>query len=382
MNLGKLGLGVSVIVLVPLVAVGIAEACGGGGLTTSTSGVVADAQRILLSVREQTTEVVVQIGVPASSSTGSIDSNSYAILIPVPAEPVLDPEPVSAEEFDRLDDATAPQILQEGGGDSDGMSCGCGSAVAANDSAQVSSDVRVTEPVNIGPVTAVVLDADSGDDLTAWLGANGFSIPAENQSIVDDYVGEGNWFIAVRRNDAGALSGPSSVGIHYTLPGDHRMLSLRFAQLGAAPHVAFTVFIAAPEPVAPSAPFAALTLNDLDRQLLLEDRYATAIREAVNHELGHAFVLEGTVTRRAVEPALGPAMRSLLMQDTTITRASAIIDSTTLDTDVMFNVPRAEVPRTRVLSSPLMPAGALSVTSLGLLTLAGSLRKRLRQVRG
>ena len=94
--------------------------------------------------------------------------------------------------------------------------------------------MQVSQPVTIGPVTAVTLTADTGDAINAWLGDNGFVIPAASQSIVDAYAGPGRYFIAIRRSDTAATGGPTSVGLHFTLGGDERGLPLRFARLGAA----------------------------------------------------------------------------------------------------------------------------------------------------
>ena len=97
--------------------------------------------------------------------------------------------------------------------------------------------MRVSEPVAIGPVTAVTLTADTGDAVNAWLADNGFVIPAADQALVADYAGPGRYFIAIRRSDTAATQVPSSVGVHFTLAGDQRALPMRFARLGAAPTV-------------------------------------------------------------------------------------------------------------------------------------------------
>src|SRR3954452_23141143 len=80
-----------------------AVACGGGGVTSASSGVLADTQRIFMSLRASTTEVVVQIGVPATTA-------DYGVLIPVPSQPTLDPQPVAESELAALDAATVPKI--------------------------------------------------------------------------------------------------------------------------------------------------------------------------------------------------------------------------------------------------------------------------------
>ena len=152
-----------------------AAACGGGGVTTRTaeSGVVADAQRIVLALHdagspEAKTDIVAQIGVPAAGV-------EYGVLIPVPSTPTIDPEPISEADLDALDQATAPTIIvyDYGSGESDesGTGCGCGSK-GDDDSggpsgASNTKDVTVSAPVNVGPATAVVIASDDASALTA-----------------------------------------------------------------------------------------------------------------------------------------------------------------------------------------------------------------------
>lgn len=332
-------------------------------MTTTSAATVADAQRILISVRERTTEVVAQIDVP------DVDGD-YGVLIPVPAEPVIDEQPVPVSDLVALDEATAPLVSRSTGGDS--FRCGCGAGEKAGDPALVS----VSEPVNVGPVAAFVLGAGDGAGLRAWLASKRFVILEQHQALLDEAVAEGNRFIAVERNDDAATDGPSSIGLHYTLPGDHRKLSLRFARLGAAAEVAFTVFVAAPETVGPTAPFATLTLADLDLGPEPLD-YGQAVREAVKSRGGRAFVVESSTRPSAFAEEM-PVIAGLFDPRATLTRASTLIAAEALDSDVSFTVPHPAVSR---YASSELPAGATSVTSLGVLVALGALRKRSRRQR-
>src|SRR5205085_11901030 len=142
-----------------------------------------DTQRIFMSLRASTTEVVVQIGVPATTA-------DYGVLIPVPSQPTLDPQAVAEADLAALDVATAPTIYVT---ESDGSSGGCGCIGTGADSKEAvgngGSDVSVSEPVNIGPVEAVVLSGESGDALATWLTAHGFALSAADQAIVAAYGG-------------------------------------------------------------------------------------------------------------------------------------------------------------------------------------------------
>lgn len=308
-----------------------ARACGGG--LVSTQGTVgADAQRIFISSRDGTTDVVTQINVPATTS-------DYGVLLPLPGEPTLDGTPVSSADLDLLDRQTAPRVhhaVNEEGG-IPVPDCGCGSSKGGDNAGGSDPGVRVSQPVTIGPVSVVSLTADTGDAINAWLAGNGFSIAPADQSLVADYAGPGRYFLAIRRADATATQGASSVGVHFTLAGDQRALPMRFARLGAAPTVAFTVFVAAYTVAAPGDPFAALTLNDLDRQTVSTTGYAEAVSKAAAAHGNHAFVLEGSWSVPSLSSAIGPSLSGFMNARQTLTRLSTRVPSSALDADVAFD---------------------------------------------
>ena len=357
-------------------APGAAEACGGGGVVSTEPGSVgANAQRIVLAVpagaagNPAVTDVVVQIGVPSTS-------DDYGALLPVPSEPTLDPAPISADELDRLDEETAPQISSSSDdGSGSGMGCGCGSTVKSMGGGESrEGGVRASKPVNIGPVTAVVLSGGAAA-VGTWLGENGFAIAEEHETLIAEYstYGEGH-FIAIRRNE-GVMGGPTSIGVHFTMAGDHRELPLRFARLGAAETVAFTVFVVAPETVGPSAPFVGLTLDDLSANDLRAGDYARAVQDAVELNDNRAFVIESSTPTTNI--LSGTRLRTLF-HASTVTRLSTIVPDTALTEDVSFHTPfEGEVPRERhVLSATAVGYRTVSMGSLGALLLAGLWRRR------
>jgi hypothetical protein len=309
-----------------------AEAGSGGIVTAQRGGIGADAQRIFISVRRDSTDVVTQIVVPEAAA-------DYAVLIPVPALPTLDPTPVATEDLATLDARTAPLIQREVKVEDEG--CACFPVCCTADDRELvparDINVQLTEPVPIGPVTAVVLSADAGAIVQGWLDDNGFALADEDRELVTEYSGPGKFFIAIRRSDT-TTSGPSSIGVHFTLPGDQRALPLRFARIGAAPTLAFTVFVAAPSFVAPSPPFVLLRLSDLDGDLVDDQGYAAAVEAAVAPRSGRAFVLEKVLYsgwRRLVTSRLVDWADS----DAKLTRLSTRLAAADLTTDVAFDVP-------------------------------------------
>jgi hypothetical protein len=355
--------------LAPLAAVLLAlaapraHACG-GGLVSRAATVGASVQRIFLAVSGSTTTVVTQVAVPATTA-------DYGVLIPLPAKPTLDPKPVPNAAFDELDAATAPRLFHAEPA-SDDFSFGCG---GASKSASAGGAVKASDPVQIGPITAVTLTADDGMALNDWLGANGFTVPDEGRTLVEAYAGPGRFFIALKRSGSATDGGPSSVGVRFTLPGDERTLPLRFARLGAAETVAFTVFVAVEGLAGPEAPFEAVTLDKLDKMVIGRDGYPAAVAKAVADRHGRAFVVEsvrsvgglpsGNPLLAGLDPKLG------------FTRLSTIVKREDLTVDAgLAGMPPLPIPDSITLPTPAA-VGSLAVLALAL-TLLARARTRAR----
>jgi hypothetical protein len=289
---------------------------------------------------------------------------------------MLDNGPVSSAEFNALDSATAPHIETSYESSSGGISCGCG----GDDSAGAPrGGVTVSDPVNIGPVVAVSLTGDNADAVGAWLTEHGFLLPSSDAEILARYVSAGSYFIAIRRSASAASGVPSSVGIHYTLQGDHRKLSLGFTKIGAPSILAFTLFIAAPQAMGPSLPFTAITLNDLDATRLRSNDYKGSVQAAVLSHDSKAFVLEGTTSKGTVAN-YAPSIAQFMDDGAIITRATTVMDRAQLTDDAVFATPfSGTIPHIRQVSlSPLRPRYA-SIGSLGIVAVALAMRRRVRQ---
>jgi hypothetical protein len=338
-----------------------ARACGGGVATREVDGSVANAQRIVVSIHDGVTDVITQIGVPVTTA-------DYGALLPVPSEPTLDPEPVPNSDLEALDRTTTPSIVVQGsdsvGGE--GSGCACGSEEAAgvkSAGGHGDSSVDVSSPVEIGPVTAVVLSAPDGASVRAWLDDNGFAIPTEHEALVDEYSGTGRYFIAIKRSESAATGVPTSVGVHFTLNEEHGELPLRFARLGAASQVTFTVIVAAPDFTIPAAPFVVRTLDDLSAPLLRQS-YARAVAEASIRDGELGFVVEGGWIGADLR-SVGSLSTLLALGNSRVTRVTTILPRSELTTDAHFTdtIVGDLPPQSRLLSStvPLGPSSAAAL---------------------
>ncbi len=339
----------------------IVEACG-GSVSEPNTPVTVGGQRAFIAVRSDgTTDVVVQLDV---SEAGG----NYGVLLPLPVEPTVDATPIDASEFDGLDVDTQPVVGGGSGVSETGTGCACGGA-EAGDFSGGSANVTVGSFTEVGPVTATALTADDTSALSAWLSDNGFEIPADQQSLVDAYVTAGSWFLAFKRNTA-APPGKSSVGIHFTLEGDHRGYPLRIAQLGAGEELAITVWISHAVSVTPEAPFGVLVPDDL-AGVHDDASYRHALAEQVRAHDGRAFIVEHVSQRHDGD---GGGLSALHEDGHTLTRLSTIIARDQLQQDVAFTGPPApNVDTLGLWPSRQRPLGLLLVLA-GVAAL--SLRRR------
>jgi hypothetical protein len=343
-----------------------AAACGGGAVALATIAPGVDTQRIFLAYDDQRTEVVTVVTVPRGV-------DGVGVLIPVPALPSLDPDPVPIDELDRLTADTNPRILIPSS--NEGPACGCPTlgGSAAKDGTGSAGGVQIGAAVVIGPVTATILDGKSIGALEAWLDDNQFVIPPDKQALLQNYTGVDRLFVAIRRGSGVSTSdGGSSdaspgggavtaVGIHMSLPGDQRLLPLRFARLGAGPEVGFTVFVAATTGVKASPPFETLSIADLDEERLRGGGYSAALLGLAVARDNHAFVAEHRASVKELENtgAIGPHLKALLAPEQILTRLSTRLPSTGLTDDVDFTRPdTSAVPTQRTLhTAGLVAAG-------------------------
>jgi hypothetical protein len=345
-----------------------ARACG-GIVGPPAELVLQNQQRVLISFRSNgQSHVVLQLGIPSANS-------EFGALTPVNGQPTLDSEPVDVSELEELETRTRPYVVasaDSGGG------CGCGSAAKAGDSAGgVRGGVNVTQIVDIGPVTAAVLQATDSAPLATWLSENGFVVPANDQEAVDAYVGPDRWFIAFKRNSA-AAPGPSSVGVSFTVQGDMRGYPLRMSRLGAQDRIAIQVFIAAPDSLAPKGsgptnPFEALTLADFTPDEV-DAGYSDAIFAKVQSAGGKAFVVEGLYhPDDGWRDPLGPKLAQITDPDQNLTRLATVLPVSSLNEDALFLSDTPDEVPTHLGELALPGRGGTRERPLYVVLLAGAL---------
>lgn len=156
------------------------------------------------------------------------------------------------------------------------------------------------------------------------------------------------------------------------------MVSLAFARIGADEHVGFTVFLANKATLGPSAPFKALTLDDLDVDALKDD-YDLAIRKAVSANDSKAFVIENSTEASSLATEL-PELSELFDSDAMITRATTVVARDELTADAMFATAfKEDIPDSRTLSFSASKLGSSRTPLFGMALFGALLSLKIRR---
>jgi hypothetical protein len=234
--LGALGLGIVSIAA----SADEARACGGCFHGPTQNGDVITDHRMIFRVSPQQTTLYDEIeyqGNPAS----------FAWVLPIKGQVTVG---LSADVvFSVLDNLTqttidAPPLPQcpscscanFGGGGSSGSSGGPSAGADAG-------AVNIIAQQVVGPYDSVQLSSTDPNALTAWLTANGYSIPTDIQPIIAAYVNEGFDFLALKLQPGQGVQAMRPVRV--TAPGAGLSLPLRMVSAGTGATVGIALWVLA-----------------------------------------------------------------------------------------------------------------------------------------
>jgi hypothetical protein len=144
------------------------------------------------------------------------EAGAAAWVVPFPVLPS-----VSAGDpdfLDQLEVATSPVFMRVCR-ESSASCLGCGAAdMGGGALLGGGASVRVWERGTLGALEYVVLSAGDGDDLVAWLQAEGFEVPAAAAGPLAELTAEGSFFFAARLG-AGADPAVPLLPVRFSLPG-------------------------------------------------------------------------------------------------------------------------------------------------------------------
>ncbi|HET9959987.1 MAG TPA: hypothetical protein VFQ61_36090 [Polyangiaceae bacterium] len=95
----------------------------------------------------------------------------------------------------------------------------------------------------------------------------------------------------------------------------------------------------------------ALTINDLNGNILRAGGYSAAVKDAVSNNKHRAFIVESATSRAQLQRSVPADVLELIDSNATVTRLSTVLPAEALTYDVTLNVPLTSgVPNRRVLS--------------------------------
>ncbi len=301
-----------------------ADACGGcfhepPGPNEPPMTSVVTGHRMALSVSPDQTVLWDQV-----QFTG--DPSAFAWVLPV--GPGATVELSNDAWFDALEGVTRTTIESEvvtcpngqsfGGGSSGGFGCGASAVDTSDESAGFGGEgggggglsegrnkgaVTVVHQGTIGPYETVTLKANDALNLRKWLTSHNYSIPADIDPVLADYISEGAEFIALRLQPGAGVRQMRPVRV--VTQGASPILPLRMVQAGTGATTSIVLYVIS-EGRYRAANFAeaALPLGDLTWDWTTQSSNHAALRDEALVSGG--FLTSFARTRPFSSPILTP----------------------------------------------------------------------------
>ena len=284
--------GAVLVALVFLVHTPRASACGCFTPPDPSVPIVQAGERIAFQIENGIVTAHIQI-----QYSGKADE--FGWLLPLPAVPELGPG--TDELFVQLIQQTQPlyKLVAEykgncsfdpnrsGGGNT---SVGGGGDSASPPEAGGGDPLVFREAV--GPYDAVVLRADSKDEMLQWLEDNGFFVPAGTDDAVTPYIREGAYFLALKLLKGKDQGDIQPIVVKYA--SDYPMIPLVLTSVAADPDMPIMAWVLGDARAIPRN-YYHTKLNDAELDWLnAGDNYIKVVTDAVDETPGrpHSFVTE------------------------------------------------------------------------------------------
>ncbi|HET6148980.1 MAG TPA: DUF2330 domain-containing protein [Polyangia bacterium] len=176
-----------------------------------------------------------------------------------------------------------------------GGASGAGGSTASAD-AGVPGGVNVVFQGVVGPYAAKIVQSSDANELKDWLTTNGYYLDPRAGQIIDTYVREGKYFVALKLDNGQDVR--SIRPIVLTFHGTDPCVPLRLTAIAALPDMPVTIYVLGRTRAVPLG-FLELKLDELRIDWPAAGaNYAALLREAADDAGGNAFVTEyaGTST--------------------------------------------------------------------------------------
>ena len=253
------------------------HACG--GFFCSASPMDQVGEKILFAFDGSTMTMQVQIQYQGTAE-------DFAWVLPIPAIPEL--MVGQNEVFRQLSFTTRPAFfLQFDQADECGFFYPFPEAV---EDLATSADVEVASEERVGPYETAVIKADDAAAITEWLLANGYQIGDLGAELLEPYVANDSYFLALR------LAADSDVGdlqpIGATYVAQQPMIPIRLTAVATQPDLGVLVWILGSDRAVPEN-YLHVRINEARIDWYNGGpNYAQVVTEAANEAGGRAFVTD------------------------------------------------------------------------------------------
>jgi len=322
-----------------------AAACGGFFCSPAIAPIDQAAEEIVFAHDSEAGVVEMHIEI-----TYEGQSADFAWVLPVPEEPELFLS--SADLFAELAMSTAPTFTTRSvteGRCREPVRLGCAQEVALSTAVDDSAygGVDIIETNQIGPYDTVTLQADSAEGLLDWLVENNFDLPSDIEPLLDLYVADQSYFVAMRLSASYDTGDIEPIALRYA--ADDLAIPIQLTSIAAAPDMPLRVYIFGDHRAVPDS-YLHAEINEAAIDWLGQgSNYYEVVEAAANVADGHAFVTEYAGSTDLVT-GNDSTLRGLAGDYPYLTRLTAVLspEEMTVDPTFVFNPDLPEVAKDRV----------------------------------
>jgi hypothetical protein len=232
-------------------------------------------------------------------------ADRFSWVVPVDSEPKLDVgtnrlfsvlDPATRPRFglDWKDEGTCKVDLVQGTGGSSGSGGRTGAGpVSAVDAGAAQPGVDVSFRGDVGPYDAAVIKSTSVDDprpLKDWLKTNMYFLSDEAGRLIDDYVREGKYFVAIRLINGHTVNEIQPLVMRFD--GESPCIPLRLTAIAAINDLRINLWVLAAERIVPQNYYEIVVNPARIDWFSNGSNYDQLVKEAANQANGNAFVTD------------------------------------------------------------------------------------------
>ena len=321
-----------------------AAACGGFFCTPAIAPIDQAAEEIVFA--HDSAQGLIEMHIEITYEGRSDD---FAWILPVPEEPELFLS--SSEMFTELAALTAPSFrtnFKEVGNCREPISLGCSAEYSMTDSAGNYTDVDVVDQERIGPYETVTLRANSAAELLTWLVDNDYDLPQNVEPLLEVYVAEQSYFVAMRLAADSDVGDIEPIGMSYK--ADKMAIPIQLTAIAAAADMPLRVYVFGDSRAVPES-YLHVEINEAAIDWLGQgSNYYDVVEAAANEADGHAFVTEFAGRSSVSSTGISPELARLAGAYPYLTRMTAVLspDEMTVDPTFVFNADLPNVNKDHV----------------------------------